>query len=107
LEGKGVETQVAKYTLTVQEVFQLAERLVLAVNATYATLPQDFNLKIGDTIRIRRANHEDLTTQVTGIEHCDPWTPRQVFAFSIPNTISKTDVPIGSEIEFADIPAGG
>lgn len=97
---------MAKHTLTVQDVFQLTERLVLAVNATYATLPQNFNLKIGDTIRIRRANREDLTTQVAGIEHCDPWTPRQVFAFSIANTISKTDVPIGSEIEFADLAAG-
>uniref|UniRef100_UPI00257DE473 hypothetical protein n=1 Tax=Rhodopirellula sp. UBA1907 TaxID=1947381 RepID=UPI00257DE473 len=74
---------------------------VIATNKTFATL-DDVVVRIGDSIAIRRSAADDLLTSVVGIEHCDPWTPERIFAFLVPDGITKSDVPIGSQIWSVD-----
>jgi hypothetical protein len=86
----------------VAETFDIAGRgLVIATNKTFATL-DDVVVRIGDSIAIRRSAADDLLTSVVGIEHCDPWTPERIFAFLVPDGITKSDVPIGSQIWSVD-----
>ena len=86
----------------VAETFDIAGRgLVIATNKTFATL-DDVVVRIGDSIAIRRSAADDLRTSVVGIEHCDPWTPERIFAFLVPDGITKSDVPIGSQIWSVD-----
>ncbi|MFG0265770.1 MAG: hypothetical protein ACF8AM_11575 [Rhodopirellula sp. JB055] len=86
----------------VAETFDISGRgLVIATNKTFATLG-DVVVRIGDPITIRRDSADDLATSVVGIEHCDPWSPERIFAFLVPQGISKSDVPIGSQIWSVD-----
>jgi hypothetical protein len=90
---------VAQPLFKVQDLFELAGRgLVVVVDATYEMLPDDLHIKIGTTIRISRAAQEGLIVRVVGLEHCDPWTPARSFAFLLPGTIAKSEIPIGSEV---------
>ncbi|MCR9210535.1 MAG: hypothetical protein NXI28_20095 [bacterium] len=86
----------------VAETFDIVGRgLVIATNKTFATL-DDVVVRIGDSNAIRRSAADDLLTSVVGIEHCDPWTPERIFAFFVPDGITKSDVPIGSQIWSVD-----
>jgi hypothetical protein len=90
---------IALYVGNVVDTFDITGRgLVVATNLTYEQLPQCFTLKIGDSVEFRHSGETVLTTTVAGIEHCDPRTPKSVFAFLLPRSVQKVDVPAGSEV---------
>lgn len=83
----------------VAELFEISGRgAVVVIDTSYEQLPQDLCLKIGDSVDFRNGTEVTLKSTVTGIEHCDPWTPRQKFAFLLPRDVPKDAVPVGSEV---------
>lgn len=83
----------------VVETFEIKGRgVVVATDTTYEQLPNELRLKIGDPLELRLNGKVVLSTNVAGIEHCDPWSPKHNFAFLIPRDLTKADVPIGSEV---------
>jgi hypothetical protein len=82
----------------VSDTFDIRGRgLVVATNKPYERLPRDLKLKIGDPVEFR-SDGRVFRSRVVGIEHCDPWTPKQLFAFLLPREVGKADVPIGAEV---------
>jgi len=71
--------------------------VVVATETTYERLPRDLKLKIGDPVEFRMGGELVLRTKIVGIEHCDPWSPRNTFGFLLPREVSKADVPVGSK----------
>ncbi len=83
----------------VSETFDITGRgVVVAFGTTYEQLPQDVKLKIGDQVEFRTDGVVVLQSRVAGIEHCSPWTPKSIFAFLLPRTVKKQDVPIGADV---------
>ena len=72
--------------------------VVLVTDTAYAQLPRDLKLKIGDLIELRVDGAAILQTKVSGLEHCDPWTPQQLFGFLLPHEVSRQDVPVGAKV---------
>lgn len=86
----------------VAETFEIRGRgLVVATDTTYERLPRDLKLKIGDPVEFR-SDGRVFHSRVMGIEHCDPWTPRQLFAILLPREVTKADVLIGAAIWAVD-----
>lgn len=87
----------------VDDTFDITNRgVVLVTDTQYAQLPRELKLKVGDRIELRIDGAAVLTTSVAGIEHCDPWTPRQLFGFLLPRDVAKEDVPAGAEVWLVD-----
>ena len=83
---------------TVADTFEIRGRgLVVATDTPYERLPLDLKLKIGDSIEFRSGGNV-FRSLVVGIEHFDPWTPKQLFAFLLPRDVVKADVVIGAEV---------
>jgi len=86
----------------VAETFDITGHGVMVTSdQTFATLGKVV-LHIGDSISIRSPGRNDRLTTVAGIEHCDPWTPDHVFAILLPTDVSRSDIPIGSEVWLID-----
>ncbi|HWG42734.1 MAG TPA: hypothetical protein VN688_08105 [Gemmataceae bacterium] len=83
----------------VADTFDINGRgVVVATDTTYEQLPRNLKFKIGDPIELRRNDVVLLRTSVAGIEHCSPWTPKQLFGFLLPRDVSKEAVPMGAEV---------
>lgn len=83
----------------VTETFLIRGRgVVVTTDTAYEQLPQDLKLKVGDPIEFRRGGALILRTKVAGIEHCDPWTPKRLFAFLLSGDVRKEEVPTGVEV---------
>ena len=83
---------------TVSDTFEIKGRgLVVATDTPYERLPRDLKLRIGDPIEFR-SGCRVLRSTVVGIEHCDPWTPKNLFAFLLPREVVKADVAVGAEV---------
>ena len=82
----------------VADTFKIPGRgLVVATDTPYERLPRDLELRIGDPVEFRSGGRV-FRSYVAGIEHCDPWAPKQLFAFLLPGDVVKADVPIGAEV---------
>jgi hypothetical protein len=82
----------------VADTFEIRGRgLVVATDTPCERLPRNLKLRIGDPVEFRCGGRV-LRSVVVGIEHCDPWTPKQLFAFLLPHDVVKADVPIGAEV---------
>jgi hypothetical protein len=82
----------------VADTFEIRGRgLVVATDTPYERLPRDLKLQIGAPVEFRSGGRA-FRSRVVGIEHCDPWTPKQLFAFLLPREVVKTDVEIGAEV---------
>jgi hypothetical protein len=82
----------------VADTFEIRGRgLVVATDTPYEPLPRDLKLKVGDPIEFRSGGRV-FRSRVVGIEHCDPWTPKQLFAFLVPREVVKADVQVGAEV---------
>jgi hypothetical protein len=82
----------------VADTFEIRGRgLVVATDRPYERLPRDLKLKIGDPVEFRSSGRV-FRSRVVGIEHWDPWTPKQLFAFLLPREVVKADVQIGAEV---------
>ena len=89
----------------VADTFEIRGRgLVVATDTPYGRLPSDLKLKIGDPVEFRSGGCV-FRSRIVGIEHCDPWSPRQLFAFLLPREVVKADVQIGAEVWAADADA--
>jgi hypothetical protein len=86
----------------VTNTFELKGRgVVVSTHTTYEELPPDLKLRIGDSVELR-SDFGVLRTKVTGIAHCDPWTPKLPFDFLLPPDVRKEDAPIGAEVWAVD-----
>jgi hypothetical protein len=82
----------------VANTFEIRGRgLVVATDTPYERLPRDLKLKIGDPVEFRSGGRV-FRARVVGIEHCDLWTPKQLFAFLLPHDVVKADVQVGAEV---------
>jgi hypothetical protein len=87
----------------VSELFALGDRgLVVVTDTSYDQLPHNLPIRVGDPIQVSEGGRVVLTSSVLGIEHCDPWTRRRLFAFLLPGDIRTNQIPIGSEISGLD-----
>jgi hypothetical protein len=86
---------MGKFLFTIQETFQLeAIGLVVVVNIKF----KDANLKNGDEIELRQPERPPLITKVEAIPMYNPYDPERLFSFSLPKSINKNDVSIGTEV---------
>jgi len=82
----------------VSDTFEIRGRgLVVATDTPYERLPRELKLRIGDPIEFRSGG-SILRSTVVGIEHSDPWSPKQLFAFLLPHEVVKADIAIGAEV---------
>lgn len=82
----------------VTDTFEIRRRgLVVVTDTPYERLPCDLKLQIGDPVEFRSGGRV-FRSRVEGIEHCDPWNPKQGFAFLLPREAVKADVPLGAEV---------
>ncbi len=83
----------------VEDIWYLEQRgLIVILKTPIAQLPKGLRLKIGDGICFRTDGRTVKSTTVEGIEHCDPYTPKQLFSILLPKDISKAEIPIGAEV---------
>jgi len=88
----------------VAELLELPGRGVAVITDTaFEQLPSELRLKIGDPVELRHAA-EVLRTKVVGIEHCDPWSPKQKFCILLPSDVTKDAITIGSEVWSDQVP---
>ena len=89
----------------VSETFEIKGRgLIVVTDTPHERLPRELRLRIGDPIEVR-SEGRSTRSAVVGIEHCDPRTPKQLFAFMLPRDVAKADVPIGAEVWVVDAEA--
>ena len=72
--------------------------LVVESDRTYETLDPEMKLRIGDAIEFRHPGRASIRSRVIGIEHLNPWSPRQPFVFLLPMEISQDQIAVGSEV---------
>ena len=84
-----------RFFSTVAEILTVPGRGCVIVPAA----PDDpyFQLRVGDPIRLRQPSGRVIDTCVAGIELLKRRGPCQM-AFMLPQTISKSDVPVNTEI---------
>lgn len=85
-----------KYLCKVAEVFQLTGRLVVVSDTLY----DDFDLRDfrhGSTVELRRPDGSSLTTKAW-YELYSPTNIGRPMAFSVENSLSKNDIPPGTEV---------
>jgi hypothetical protein len=81
----------------IDTVFDISGRVVVVLDLTFAQLPSDVKLRIGDAVEFRQHGEAVTRTQIAGIEHCDPWTPHRLIGILLPANVIKDAVPIGAE----------
>lgn len=82
----------------VVDTFEIQGRgLVVITDTPYERLPRDLKLRIGDPVELHSCGRV-FRSRVVGIEHGDPWTPKQLFAFLLPREVVKADVLVGAEV---------
>jgi hypothetical protein len=87
----------------VSDSFHLRGRgLVVVADETYETLDPSITLKVGDSLSIRHVASTPFTVTVLGIEHCDPWSPKQELAFLLNGDLTRELVPHGAEVWSVD-----
>ena len=87
------------HAFNVKDTFFIETRGVIVMTDMPLVLwPRGLVVKIGDAIEFRRDGQTVLSTFISGMEICCPSSPEQTFAFLLPSTISKKDVPLDSEI---------
>lgn len=87
---------MSKYLCKVAEVFQLTNRLVVVSDTLY----DDFDSKIlrhGSTVELRRPDGSSVLTK-TWHERYSPTNIGRPMAFSVEDSLSKTDIPLGTEV---------
>lgn len=85
-----------KYLCKVADVFQLTGRLVIVTDTAY----EDFDTKDwrhGSMVELRRADGSTIKTQ-TWYEMGSPSDFGRPMAFSVEKTLSKAEIPVGSEV---------
>jgi hypothetical protein len=88
---------MATFLFHVLELFDIPDRGVV-VATDRAIRDCDFRLKIGDEIEIRHESRPVFRTKLAGIEMCDPYSPSRPFAFLLPISVGKQDIPVGAQI---------
>ena len=87
------------HAFNVVELFNIKGRgVVVATDKTSESLSSQTTVKIGDEVEFRRDGRIILKTRIIGIEHFDPWTPKQPLAFLVPPDVITGEVEIGAEI---------
>ncbi len=72
--------------------------LVVAVDAK----PADVRLRAGDLLALRRPDGSRFETEVAAVPRARPNYPDRPFSFSLPGSVQKGDVPIGTEVWAAE-----
>jgi hypothetical protein len=86
---------MSKYLCKVDRVFQLAGRLVIVADTLYDDF--DKGWRHGATVELRRTDGTSIRTR-TWMETASPTNIGRPMAFSVEKTLTKADVPEGSEV---------
>ena len=80
---------------TVVDTFLISGRgLILAADV----LPEQVQLKVNESIELRRQDGSSIITKVVGIEFASPPDANRPLAILLPSDIHKEQVPIGTEV---------
>jgi hypothetical protein len=86
---------MSKYLCKVDRVYQLPGRLVIVADTLYDDF--DKGWRHGVTVELKRPDGTSLQTQ-TWMETGSPTNIGRPMAFSVEKTLTKADIPIGSEV---------
>jgi len=84
---------------SVVETFEFSVgRFAIITDLTYERWPEGLKVQIGDSVELRAQGTHVVRTEIMGIEHASPWSPKHPFVFLPSPNVTKADVPIGSEV---------
>ena len=82
--------------MTVSDIVTISGKPILL----FPGLPRDLQrtIRVGDQIELRRPDGTRVSTTLAGIEHARMLNRISQWPLRLPDSISKTDVPVGTEV---------
>ena len=88
-----------EFLYQVDGVFDLGGRCVVA---TPGIPPTTQGIRNGTPLELRRPDGSVVRTQIADIAFVNPYDPKRPIQFSFPPSLTKQDIPVGTEVWMID-----